>query len=516
MKPLAPTVLRSARNIRWIEEHCFVPEGKLVGQPVRLREWQREIIRGIYDSPTRTAIVSFGRKNGKTALAAFIVLLHLCGPEKQANSQLCSAAQSKDQAALLFQHAAKMVRLSPDLSAVIRIRETVKELICPELGTEYKALSADVATNLGKSPVLIVHDELGQVRGARSELYEALETATGAHDEPMSVIISTQAPRDADLLSILIDDAKTARDPRIKVWLWTAPLELEDPFSQEAKAAANPALGDFLNRKEVDSQAENARNMPARESSYRNLVLNQRVESKSPFVSRIVWNLNGRDNLAPFEGRDVWAGLDLSAVRDLTSLEVIAANEDGSFDVDSTFWLPGEGLKEKAHADRVPYDLWAEQGFLQTTPGASIEYEFVACHLRELFDRCNVRKLAFDRYNLKFLKPWLEKKNFTEEELERFVEFGQGFISMGPALREFEGLLVNSRLRHGGHPVLTMCAANARTIEDPAKNRKLIKSAETARIDGMVALAMAIAVARSELSDEDGPSVYETRGMLAA
>ena len=148
-----------------------MPEGAHVGQPIVLREWQRELIRGIYDSPTRRAIVSFGRKNGKTSISAFLLLLHLCGPEARANSQLFSAAQSRDQAAILFSLAAKIVRMSPDLNAVVAVRDTAKQLACQELGTLYRALSAEASTAYGLSPVFTVHDELGQVKGPRSELY---------------------------------------------------------------------------------------------------------------------------------------------------------------------------------------------------------------------------------------------------------------------------------------------------------------------------------------------------------
>lgn len=518
---------RGDRNIAWIERYCMVPEGKLVGEAVKLRPWQKKIIRGIYDSATRTGIISFGRKNGKTALAACILLLHLVGPEALANAQLCSAAQSRDQAALLFGYAAKMIRRSPDLAAECQIRDSFKEILCPALGTVYNALSADASTNLGKSPALIVHDELGQVKGPRSALYEALETGTGAHEAPLSVIISTQAPTDGDLLSILIDDAQRGTDPTIKVWLWTAPMEL-DPFSAAAKKAANPALGDFLSRAEVDRQGENARRMPARESSYRNLVLNQRVETRAPFVSRLIWKENGRPPSADLDGRDVFAGLDLSAVSDLTALEALAevADKPGEFDVFSTFWLPEDGLEEKSRADRVPYDVWRDNEQLVATPGRTVEYEFVAAELWTLNERCARLRVAFDTYNMRFLKPWLQKAGFSDEQIDGqegvpveeddgriFVPFRQGFISMGPALRALEGLLLNAKLRHGDHPVLTMCAANARTVEDPARNRKFVKSAPTARIDGMQALAMASATAMAALQSS-GPSVYEERGLL--
>ena len=167
--PARPNVLltRSESNARWIEEHCYVPEGRLVGRPVKLSAEQRDWLRDIYDSPTRTFILSVGRKNAKTATAAFLLLLHTAGPEALANSQLYSAAQSRDQAAILFALAAKIVRMSPSLSAFIHIRDTAKQLFCPELGTLYRALSAEASTSYGLSPAFIVHDELGRSAARR-------------------------------------------------------------------------------------------------------------------------------------------------------------------------------------------------------------------------------------------------------------------------------------------------------------------------------------------------------------
>lgn len=482
------SVTRGDRNIAWIESHCRIPEGKFVGKPVKLTEFQRDIIRGIYDTPTRRAIISFGRKNAKTTLSAFLLLLHLCGPEARPNSQLYSAAQSRDQAAILFALAAKTVRMSPELSAYVGVRDTAKQLFCGELGTLYRALSAEASTAYGLSPVFTVHDELGQVKGPRSELYEALETASAAQEEPLSIIISTQAPTDADLLSVLIDDAKTGADPKVKCWLYTAPEEV-DPFSVEAIKAANPAFDVFMNQTEVLDQAGTAKRMPSREAQYRNLILNQRVEARSPFVTRAIWAENGAEP-ADLAGEEVYGGLDLSSVSDLTALVLVSR----AGDVVPTFWLPAEGLAEKSRADRVPYDVWADQGFLNTTPGRSIDYEFVAEYLRGVFDRCRVKALAFDRYNMKFLRPWLEKVGFSEAELERFVEFGQGYVSMSPALRELETMLLGKKLKHGNHPLLTMCAANAVVDKDSAENRKFTKAKATGRIDGMVALAMAVGV----------------------
>lgn len=482
---------------RWIEKHCCVPEGRFVGQPLKLRPWQRKIIREIYGSPTRRAIISFGRKNAKTTLAAVLTLAHLVGPAHRKNSQLFSTAQSRDQAAVLFALAAKIVRMSPTLQPVITIRDAAKQLFCAELGTLYRALSADASTAHGLSPVFTVHDELGQVRGPRSELFEALETAAGAQESPLSIIISTQAPTDADLLSVLIDDAKSGADPKTKLFQFSAPPEL-DPFSEAAIRAANPAYGDFLNAEEVRSQADAARRMPSRENAFRNLVLNQRVANNSPFISPSVWLANADEpDPAMFMERPVWVALDLSARNDLTALVVLARDEGQVTHVRPEFFAPSEGLRDRAARDRAPYDVWAAAGHLTPTPGASIDYGLVADRLAEIASDSDLRGIVFDRWRIDVLKAELARRGL---ELP-LTPFGQGFKDMSPALEALEAELVSRRIRHGGHPVLTWCASNAVTVRDPAGNRKLDKAKATGRIDGLVALAMGVGAMATAVPD---------------
>lgn len=494
---------RAERNIRWINKYCAVPEGKDVGQSLKLRPWQEKEIKKIYDNPngTRRAIISFGRKNGKTALAACLLLLHLCGPEARRNSQLFSAAQSREQAAILFGLAAKMVRMSPVLNAHVYIKDAVKQLHCKPIGTVYRALSAEASTAYGLSPVFTVHDELGQVRGGRSDLYEALETATGAQENPLSIIISTQAPTDGDFLSVLIDDAMAGHDKRVVLSLYTTPVS-DDPFTKKAIRKANPALGDFLNEQEVLEMAEGARRMPSRENQYRNLVLNQRVEASSPLFSRNLWESCGGE-VAEFEDYPVYGGLDLSEVNDLTAF-VMICKIGTIWNVMPKFWLPGESLRERSQKDRVPYDLWAKEGFLYAAPGKSVDYDYVAEYLFNLFEVLNIEKIAFDRWNFRHLKPCLVRAGFHEEQIEKhFLEFGQGFQSMSPAIRALEAEVLNGRLVHGNHPVLAMCAANACVQMDPAGNRKLNKQKSAGRIDGLQALAMAMGAASSDAPAEE-------------
>jgi phage terminase large subunit-like protein len=496
---------RGERVIAFIERYCVAPEGKFVGKPIKLLPFQRDFILAVYDNPagTRRAYLSIARKNGKTALIACILLAHLVGPEAVLNAQIVSGARSRDQAAVVFNLAWKMVQLSPELSKIVRPIPSNKRLIGLTMNTEFRALAADGQTAHGLSPVLAILDEVGQVRGAQDDFIEAIETAQGAHEAPLLVAISTQAPTDADLFSIWLDDAAKSDDPSIVSHVYAAPSECE-LHDRKAWEAANPALGIFRSLEDVEKQADAADRMPSRENSFRNLTLNQRVDASNPAVSRTVWQANGGQIAEDWGQAPVYGGLDLSATQDLTAL-VLMAHVDGKWNVRPTFWLPGEGLRDKSRADRVPYDVWAREGLLETTPGRAIEYEWVAVRLRHLFQTHNIAKIAFDRWGFKHLRPWLVKAGFGEDEIDaKFVEFGQGFQSISPAFRDLEAALLEEKVAHGNHPVLTMCAANAVVTMDPAGNRKLDKAKAAGRIDGMVALTMAFGVAPVD-AEQDVP-----------
>lgn len=486
---LAPT--RAERNIAWCEKYLRIPEGKFVGRPLKMADFMKDDFRAIYDNPhgTRRAIISRGRKNAKTTESAMILLLHLCGPEATPNSQMFSAAQSRDQAAVLFSLGAKMVRLSPELSEVLVIRDTAKQLFCPEMGSLYRALSADASTALGLSPSLVIHDELGQVRGPRSSLYEALETATAAQENPLSIVISTQAPTDADLLSILIDDAGAGHDRRTVLRFQSAPPEM-DPFTEDAIRAANPAFDVFMNRQEVLAMAEDAKRMPARQAEFENLVCNRRVAAEGHFIGPAVWASNGVEpDLSVFDRCPVYIGVDLSATQDLTAVVAVAVDENGIRHIRPWFFLPGEGLAERSRRDRVEYDLWAEKGFLIPIPGSkTIDEDFIAKLLAPILSKWDVRAVAYDRWQFESLRKAFDRVGYEPPFLE---DFGQGYKTMTPALKATETVLLEGRARHGNHPVLTMCAANVRVATDDAGNRKLTKRRSTGRIDGMVALVMA-------------------------
>jgi len=476
---------RGERVIAFIERYCIIPEGAQVGKPIKLAEFQRRFILEVYDNPhgTRRGYLSIGRKNGKTALIACILLAHLVGPEAQLNGQLVSGALSRDQAALVFNLASKMVQLSPELSKIIRIVPSGKRLLGLPMNTEYKALAAEGKTAHGLSPFLAILDEMGQVKGPQSDFVDAITTSQGAHEAPLLLAISTQAPTDADLFSIWLDDAERSDDPSIVSHVYTAPedCELEDP---KAWAAANPALGLFRSEKDVAEQAAQAKRMPTNEATFRVLTLNQRVNMVAAFVSPSVWKA-GNGKPGALDGV-CFGGLDLSATTDLTAF-VLTCRKDDVVSVHPFFWMPADNVAEAARRDRAPYDVWVKQGLMRTTPGKVIDYDFVAKDIGEITAGLDIAKVGFDRWRMDRMQGALERQGVSLP----LEPFGQGYVSMSPALDALEADLLAEKVRHGGHPVLAMCAANAVALPDPAGNRKLDKSKATGRIDGLVALAMA-------------------------
>lgn len=491
------------RVIAFIERYCRAPEGKLVGKPLQLLPFQSDFIRAIYDNPqgTRRAYLSIARKNGKTALTASLLLAHLVGPMARQNSQIISGAMSRDQAGLVFNLASKMVMMSDELRDIVRVVPSTKRLIGLPMNVEYRALAADGKTAHGLSPVLAILDETGQVRGPNDDFIDAIVTSQGAHDKPLLIAISTQAASDDDLFSLWLDDAEKSKNPRVVSHVYAAAPDA-DLQDVSAWKDANPALGDFRSLDDMAELAQEAARMPTAENTFRNLFLNQRVSTHSPFVSKDVWRSCG-DLPEDLDDSMIYVGLDLSQKTDLTAM-IVVQNISGTWQIHPYFWTPEQGLEDRVRRDRAPYDVWVRQGYLKTTPGASIDYRYV---IQEMMDAIDGRPhvVAFDRWRMDQFKLVMSDMG-AEFSME---PFGQGFKDMSPAVDRVEELLLNRKIRHGNHPVLTMCMANASVTKDPAGNRKLDKQKSTGRIDGAVALCMALGVeARHEREPEPEYKVF--------
>lgn len=502
---------RGDRAIAFIETYLKIPEGSQVGKSIVLLPFQKKFIREVLDNPagTELGILSIARKNGKTALIAALLLVFLVGPEARQNSQIVSGARSRKQAALVFKLAHKMLITAPQLKGLWKVTPSNNVLIGTARNVEYQAISAEAGTAHGLSPYLAILDELGQVKGEQDDFVEAIVTAQGAYDDAIKLAISTQAASDAALLSRWIDDARSSEDPRIVCHVYEAPIDAE-LNDREAWRAANPALGKFRSLKDFEQWSAKAVRQPSEESGFRNLGLNQRVNRIDPFLSKSLWLKNaGEPDDAVFYRRPVWGGLDLSKTTDLSAFVLVAEDEKGIWHVKPTFWKPAELIEDHARRDRVPYGRWAKDGALETPPGVVIDNTFVAKKIADICDGMDIQKIGFDPWRFDQMKAPLEDAGIS---LDLFHMVIQGPKTMSPYLTFVETKFLQERVRHGRHPVLEDHASNAVTVPDSNENRKLDKARSTGRIDGVVAMAMAMGIAAA--SEENGPSVYEQRGLL--
>lgn len=498
-----PGLSRAGRVIAFIED-LPITAGKLAGTAMKLRPWQRDFIVAVYAEnsdglrPIRTAVLSMGRKNGKTQLAAALALCHLMGPEAEQRGEVYSAALTRDQAAKLFQEMCAILAAHPELDDrvnIIRFNKQIEVLFGDGSGSIYAALSADAGSKMGLSPSFVVYDELGSA--PNRDLFDALDTATGARENPLMMCISTQAAADHHVFSELIDyglrvQTGDIEDASFHLSLYAAPQDA-DPWSRDAWEAANPALGDFRSLDDVQRQAGQARLVPSKESAFRNLILNQRVSATARFIHKAEWDRCKEPvDLKSLAGRECYGGLDLSGSRDLTAFVLAFPGEDKSFDIVCQFFMPEVNIEERSNEDRVPYALWAKQGHITLIPGSTIDPSFVAQYVMQATEKYALQAVAYDRWRIEDLKRELGLFG-GNVPLE---PFGQGFKDMSPAVDTLERNVAEKLIRHGGNPVLNMCASNAVVTRDPAGSRKLDKSKAAGRIDGLVALAMALSVAQ--------------------
>jgi phage terminase large subunit-like protein len=498
----APGLSRWRKVVAFCED-LRITSGKDAAKPLKLRKWQKEFIRAVYavkgNQPrqVRTAVLSMGRKNGKTQLAAALALCHLCGPEAELRGEVYSCANDRFQASKIFQEMCALILSHPDLRDRLNIVKFLKQIEDLDSGSIYSALSAEAKTKMGLSPSFVVYDELGVA--ADRHLYDAMDSALGARKEPLLLVISTQAADDHAPMSQLIDyglriQAGEITDPTFHLTFHCAPDDA-NPWEEATWRMANPALGDFRSLPDVERLAKQAQRMPALENSFRNLILNQRVAKESRFIERSEWNACNKASHIP-DGARVYAGLDLGSTRDMTALVLVHQDINGEFHVQPHFWLPGD-VHAREDQDGLPYSAWARDEYL-TLAGATTDPKAIALAIAELNSRYRIMTLGFDRWRVADLKRELDAIGCDVV----LVPHGQGFKDMTPAVDIVERLIVQRRLRHGGHPVLTSCVANAVVVRDPAGGRKLDKAKSTGRIDGLVALAMCLSVALVKATPE--------------
>jgi len=513
---------RVNRIIQFIEQ-LKVPSGNGEGEPFKLLKFQKDFISDVYGPVdgnkkriVRRAILSLARKNGKTALIATLALVHLVGPEAILNGEIVAAATEREQAGIVFKYACQIVRADPELGSYIKIIDSTKTMVCHSNGSVFKAISAEAGSKFGMNISFFIYDELAKARNR--ELYDALDTASAARKEPLSVIISTQSNDPQHILSQLIDDGLTAGDPTTVCHLYAVPDDADEENifkSIKLWRLANPALGKFRYLSEMKIVAKRAKRMPTFEASFRNLYLNQRIDAQTPLIPRAEWmGCKGDYIIKPDEG--LYLALDLSGAQDLTSLTGVTEGKDSR--VKAWFWKPEGSIKEHELRDRVPYTVWEKQGYIETTPGRAVQYEWVVGRIAKISTEYRICGIAFDRWRIEsFLntcnrvgvEAYVDGKDEPRDGAIRLIPWGQGFKDMAPAIDAFESAILERCLKHDGNPVLTWNISNAMTGKpDPAGNRKLDKSASRFRIDGAVTLAMALGLKARDMTWDVEESAY--------
>jgi phage terminase large subunit-like protein len=490
--------------------------GQYAGTPFILQDWQWErIIKPLYGTLNpdgsrqyRTCLVMLPRKNGKSTLAAAIALYHLFA-DHEMGGQIYSAATDRDQASLVFNEAASMVRSNPKLLKRCKIIDSQKRIVDYRTNSFYRAIAADAAGSHGYNASCIIYDELHAA--ANRELFDVLSTSTGSRKQPLLFIISTAG---YDRNSILYEQYSYAKNilKGIKEDKTFLPVIYEadekDDWKDEANwYKANPALGTFRIIDEMRALYNKASSIPALQNTFKNLYLNMWTSQETRWLGIDKWDAcPDKIDVKSLEGKVCYGGLDLSATTDLTSFNL--AFPDGEEVKTLSFnFIPKEKMLEKIKVDQVDYDIWEQQGHIIATEGNVVDYNVVQAKIEECLSKYQVQSIAYDRWNATKLVQDLIAGGY-----DHMIPLGQGYQSLNNPTKHLETLILNKKLNHGNNPVLRWSFDNVMITMDPAGNIKPDKSKSKQRIDSIVALIMAI---DGVMKNIDTTSIYETEGIKA-
>jgi phage terminase large subunit-like protein len=467
-------------------------KGAFAGQPFHLRPWQLQILRQLFQTDKRSrriyrqCLLMLPRKNGKTELAAALAIYFLLF-DGEIGAEVYSAAADKDQASLVFNVAAAMIRNDLELYGQCEILDSQKRIVHRKTGSFYRAISAEAYSKHGFNASAVIYDELHVA--PNRELWDVLTTSQGGREEPLTLAISTAGYDRHSILWELYQHAKKvierpALDPSFLPIIFEAPIDAEWT-SEKIWKAANPALGDFRSLEEMRTAAARAKEIPAQENTFRRLYLNQWTEQASRWITLSAWDAC-QSVLPALNHRRCYVGMDLSTTTDLTALVAVFPDESG-YTVLPHFFIPQERIRERSHRDRVPYPEWVRAGVLTATPGPTVDYEAVRQVLLQWTVEFDVQMVAYDPWNATDLVSRLEKQDSLT-----CVAMRQTYASLSAPTKSLEQGILGRRLRHDGHPVLRWNISNVAVESDPAGNLKPSKVASTERIDGVVALIMAV------------------------
>ena len=492
-------------------------KGRWDNQPFWLFPWQERIIRdifGIVDEnghrQFRTAYIEIGKKNGKSELAAAVALYLLYG-DNEPSAEVYGAAADRQQASIVFDVAKRMVEKSPALMKRSKITAASKRIVNYSNAGFYQVLSAEVGTKHGLNVSGLVLDEVHAQ--PNRNLYDVLTKGSGdSRDQPLYFLITTAGTDKESICYELHQKALDILDGRrIDHTFYPVVYGLKDDedWTDEANwYKANPSLGQTITIERVREMFQEAKENPAEENVFKQLRLNMWVSSLTRFIPEQIYDLgNVPIDRAALEGRDCYAGLDLSSTGDITALVLMfpPRSEEEKYVMLPFFWIPEDTIPLRVRRASVPYDVWRKQGYLMATEGNVIHYGFIEKFIEDLGTHYHILEIAFDRWGATQMSQDLEGMGFT------VVPFGQGYASMSPPTKEFYKLLMEGRIIHGGNPVMKWMSGNVVVDTDPAGNIKCTKAKSPEKIDGIVAAIMALDRC---IRHENQTSVYDERGLM--
>lgn len=499
--PIADPLGEGERAMRFIEDTLRHPKSTAVDRAVTLDPWQERLIRKAIGGAYRVIFVQVGRGNRKTSLGAIMALIFTFGPKRTPFGQVLSAAADRKQARIAYEESLSIVATSPRLKAAAQPQDFRNRLRHPKSGAVYEAISADAATQFGRTPMFALVDELWA--WPKIELWHAIRTGL-AKVPDSTLLITTTAGRGTTSPDYPIYQyakrvaAGEVDDPSFLPVIFEAPADAD--WADEAVwHAANPGLAlGYPDLAGLRQLAHEARERPADRAAFMQFHLGIRQEhSVAPFVEMSVYDEGaGEVDLELLRGEPCWLAVDCSATTDLTAILAAWRDRDDGFAVAAWFFVPEDALQARADRDGVPYPRWAGEGLITPTPGAAIDYRMVEAKIRDLVATFDVREIAFDRaYGAAVMGP------LVDDGLP-VVTMPQGWITQSPALNLLERAIISRKFRHGGHPVLRWCFENVVVHTDSAGNRVMHKGKSRDRIDGAVAAWMAVARAAAS----EGPT----------
>lgn len=508
---------KADRAVTFIENLCHT-KGKWAGTPFWLLPWQEQLIRDIFgivkadgNRQFRTAFVEICKKVGKSELAA-AVALYLLYADNEPSAEVYGAAADRQQASIVFDVAKQMVEMSPALMKRSKLMGATKRIVNYSNAGYYQVLSAEVGGKHGFSVSGLVFDEIHTQ--PNRQLYDVLtKGSSDARQNPLHFIITTAGN---DRHSIAYELHTKAVDilegRRVDPTFYPVVYGLKDDEDWEDEAnwyKVNPSLGYTVDIERLRDAYREAKQNPADEVTFKWLRCNMWVSSTVAWIPDAIY-MRGNEpiDVDALAGRDCYAGLDLSSTGDITALVLIfpPRNEDEKYVLLPYFWIPEETIPRRVKANSVPYDIWEKQGYIMSTEGNVIHYDFIEKFIMDLSEKYHILEIAVDRWNATQMIQNLEGEGFT------IVPFGQGFSSMSAPTKEFYRLLMEGRIIHGGNPVLRWMAGNVVIDTDPAGNIKVTKAKSKEKIDGIVAAIMALD--RCIRQEGQSGSVYDERGLL--